>query len=232
MYMKHSCPPAGEPFVIGITGPAGSGKSRVTDYIAGHFGCKCFKADTIAQDAMQKGGVCHELMRSLLPGDAFSEKGYLVKDRMWEYLLGDDELRRLVNLMVHPAVGDYLKEQIWHAKKNGRQDYLIIECALYEGEDEGFAGLCDEVWNIHCDRDVRIKRLMDLRGYSRDKTLSLIATQKLMESRQERLPVQIDNTGDIKKTIWYVNRQFERISRQRSPREIKGGQKHCLKTRT
>ena len=38
-------------------------------------------------------------------------------------------------------------------------------------------GVCDEVWYIHTDQEIRIERLMSSRGYTREKAENIIARQ-------------------------------------------------------
>ena len=57
---------------------------------------------------------------------------------------------------------------------------------------------CDEIWYVYCDLEKRIKRLMDSRGYSEEKTRNVIMNQ-MSEEEFNRVSVPLAsglmNTG-------------------------------------
>ena len=55
------------------------------------------------------------------------------------------------------------------------EELLVIETALMF--ETGCDSLCDEVWLVTADEEVRIERLKQNRGYSEEKSKSIIAAQ-------------------------------------------------------
>lgn len=86
-------------------------------------------------------------------------------------------------------------------KKNKNQEsinLLVIETALmFETECDK---LCDEVWGVITDTNIRIERLMKDRGYSEKKARSIIRTQLSDEELKEKCNEIIINNSSITET--------------------------------
>lgn len=85
---------------------------------------------------------------------------------------------------------------------------IAVETAL---PGDRFAGLCDEIWFVYTDREVRIERLMSDRGYSREKSLSVIARQLSDKEFEDFADRTIDNSGDREKTAEQVRKLLDEI---------------------
>ncbi len=70
---------------------------------------------------------------------------------------------------------------------------IAIETAL---PNDYFRQLCDEVWFIYTDREIRTKRLMSDRGYTRAKSESIIAGQLSDAGFKAAADIVIDNSGE------------------------------------
>ena len=184
--------------VIGITGGIGAGKSLILNYLQERHNALILMTDEIAHDVMEPGGLCYDEMRALFPASVFTSDGHIDRAKMAAVLYGDDELRTRLNSIVHPAVGEYLKEKVTKERQKCERDYVIIESALYDGT--GFALLCDEVWNINASKECRKARLMESRGYSEAKVESIFESQAGYDEMRQTLRTQIDNNGDINLT--------------------------------
>jgi len=70
------------PFLVGITGGIGSGKSSLCSYLA-RSGCEVFEADRVAKELQQSNAVVIEGMQALFGKDIYSKdsSGALVPDR-------------------------------------------------------------------------------------------------------------------------------------------------------
>ncbi len=78
-----------------------------------------------------------------------------------------------------------------------------VESALFLGEE--VADLTDELWFIYCDKKERIRRLVETRGYSKEKAVAIIANQPNDEDYNSAADEFIDNTGSFDKTIEQVD---------------------------
>ena len=160
-------------YIIGITGGIGSGKSLVLDYLKDKYDCLIIKADDIGNEVKLKGRECYEPVVSLLGKDILSEDGEIVKSRMADKIFADEKLVDKVNAIIHPVVKNVICKQI--LLDRGKHKFIVVEAALLI--EASYFDLFDEIWVVDADKDVRIKRLMESRGYSLEKCESIIAKQ-------------------------------------------------------
>ena len=160
-------------YIIGITGGIGSGKSLVLDYLKDKYDCLIIKADDIGNEVKLKGRECYEPVVSLLGKDILGEDGEIVKSRMADKIFADEKLVDKVNAIIHPVVKNVICKQI--LLDRGKHKFIVVEAALLI--EASYFDLFDEIWVVDADKDVRIKRLMDSRGYSLEKCESIIAKQ-------------------------------------------------------
>ena len=92
----------------------------------------------------------------------------------------------------------YILEEIRKQRQAGCR-LLVIEAALLL--EEHYEEFCNNVWYIHTDAEIRIQRLMDSRGYTREKAESIIARQGSEEFFRKHSDYVIINNGDLK-TTW------------------------------
>ena len=85
---------------------------------------------------------------------------------------------------------------------------IAVETAL---PSEIFTELCDEIWYIYTDDEIRINRLMADRGYSREKSLSVIAKQLSVADFKKYADILIDNSGERAKTEEEVRKRLDEI---------------------
>lgn len=107
-------------------------------------------------------------------------------------------MRQSLDAIIHPAVKTYILEEIRKQRQAGCR-LLVIEAALLL--EEHYEEFCNNVWYIHTDAEIRIQRLMDSRGYTREKAESIIARQGSEEFFRKHSDYVIINNGDLK-TTW------------------------------
>lgn len=161
--------------VIGITGGVGAGKSEILSYLSKRTNCRIIIADRVAHELERRGGVCYEKIVDLLGTEILAADGEIDRVKMAAVVFADRELLAQVNRIVHPAVKEYIMDQIAQERKDGRYDYLFIEAALLI--EDGYAEIVDEMWYIHTDERTRRNRLKTSRGYSDEKIDNIIHGQ-------------------------------------------------------
>ncbi|HOO27985.1 MAG TPA: dephospho-CoA kinase [Lachnospiraceae bacterium] len=184
--------------VIGVTGGIGAGKSEVLKIIEKNCCCHILIADRAAHDVMLSDGSCyHDLIR-LLGKEILDARLEIDRRKMAEKIFAEGawELLKKVNRIVHPAVKKYIVQQIEEKRMKGTVDFFFIEAALLI--EDGYAEICDELWYVRAAKEIRIKRLMEMRGYSFEKTKQIMDSQLPEEVFLQHCKVVIDNNGDLK----------------------------------
>ena len=182
--------------VLGITGGVGCGKSTLLSMLEKKKGAKVILADNLGHEVMEPGTECYEQIVTLLGSSILDETGHIKREKMAQIIYGDDEKRRQVNEIVHPSVKKEIKERIrmWQA-----EPLVVVETALMF--ESGCDAYCDEVWGIFTDPEIRIDRLSKSRGYSREKSLSIMQKQMSYEELKQKCSHVLFNDEDPDK-LW------------------------------
>ena len=182
--------------VLGITGGVGCGKSTLLSMLEKKKGAKVILADNLGHEVMEPGTECYEQIVALLGSSILDETGHIKREKMAQIIYGDDEKRRQVNEIVHPSVKKEIKERIrmWQA-----EPLVVVETALMF--ESGCDAYCDEVWGIFTDPEIRIDRLLKSRGYSREKSLSIMQKQMSYEELKQKCSHVLFNDEDPDK-LW------------------------------
>ena len=139
---------------VGITGGVGAGKTEILNFLAKQDGIEVMLADEIAHELMEPDGACYEKLTELFAGDGvFADDGSIKRDRMAEVIFSDAAKREALNAIVHPAVKEYVTERAKKERERGVLRILVLEAALLI--EEGYDCICDELWYIYADEEVR-----------------------------------------------------------------------------
>ncbi len=192
--------------VIGITGGVGSGKSALLAYIAGKYNCKVILADKAAHMVKEPGQPCYQKLVALLSEDILDENGFINREKMAARIFGSDELLKEVNKIIHPAVEQFILEEIEREKKEGTIDFLFIEAALLI--ENGYLDIVDEMWYIYALENVRRSRLKAARNYADEKISSIMKCQLSEEEFRKHCGVVIDNSGDLEAACKQIDKKL------------------------
>ena len=192
--------------VIGITGGVGAGKSAILAYLREHANCRIIIADKVAHDLERQGGVCYGQIVALLGEEIVAEDGEIDKSKMAGRIFTDRELLVRINEIVHPAVKEYIVNEIAKEKNAGRLDYLFIEAALLI--EDGYSKIVDEMWYIYADVKTRRDRLKASRGYSDEKVDSIMREQLPEEEFHKNCSTVIDNSKTLESTYGQIDKKL------------------------
>lgn len=199
---------------IGITGGVGAGKSKILDYLAGKPNVRVMLADEIAHDLMEPGTDCYERLRERFGNeDIYCEDGHFDRLKLASVIFSDEDKREQLNAIVHPAVKEYVKQQLLEERRQGQLQLLVLEAALLI--EEHYDEICDELWYIYTREDVREARLMESRGYSREKVQQIFASQLKEAEYRRHCSIVIDNNAGLAEMQHQIDEAVETIVRKR-----------------
>lgn len=181
---------------IGITGGVGAGKSAILDYLKNKPDTKVMLADEIAHELMVPGTQCYDRLRAEFgTEDIYQKDGYFDRIKLAQVIFSDDEKRKKLNSIVHPAVRKYVIGQAAYERKEGKIKLLVLEAALLI--EEHYDEICDELWYIYTSEENRRIRLKKQRNYSDEKIDEIFKSQLTDEKFRKACRVVIDNNGTI-----------------------------------
>lgn len=183
--------------VIGVMGGIGSGKSEVLKYMQEKHNATIIEADKIAHDILYNDENVKAEVKKLFP-EAF-DGDEIDTGKIADIAFNDPNKLDALNELTHPPTINEIVRQI----SNAITKYIVVESALFLGEE--VSDLTDELWFIYCDKKERIRRLVETRGYSKEKAVAIIANQPNDEDYNSAADEFIDNTGSFDKTIEQVD---------------------------
>ena len=199
---------------IGITGGVGAGKSAVLDYLATKPGVRVMLADEIANELMEPGTDCYEQIRKTFPNeDIYREDGHFDRMKLAKVIFSDEKKRVQMNEIVHPAVKRYVIAEADRGRQEGKPALLVLEAALLI--EEHYDEICDELWYIYTREDVREARLMESRGYSKEKVQQIFASQLKEAEYRRHCSIVIDNNAGLAEMQHQIDEAVETIVRKR-----------------
>lgn len=185
--------------VLGVCGGVGSGKSFVIEYLEKQ-GAFVILSDEVAKRISEEEGPALEKIRELFKDDnVLTSDGRMDRAKVAALIFNDEKKKNALNDILHPATKDEIIRQIEEVKLAEPDRLILLESAIFF--ETGCDKLVDKVLFVYADEDVRIKRLMDGRGYTEEKCRAIMAKQMSSDELKERCDYVVNNSGTLEETI-------------------------------
>lgn len=177
--------------IIGLTGGIGAGKSTVSEFLT-EKGHRIVDADKMARQMTEKGSKTLEEIGEAFGGDVILPDGSLDRKKLASIVFADEEKKALLEeLTTHKVVSQISADVEW-LRYQGMTGMTFIDAPLlFEcGLDE----ICDYVWLITADMDVRLERVMARDGAAKEEIQARIQNQMSDREKQQKSTEVIDNS--------------------------------------
>jgi dephospho-CoA kinase len=177
---------------IALTGSIGMGKSTVARMFEA-AGVPVFDADAVVRQLQGPGGALVERIGELFPGCVRS--GTLDRECLAEIVLGDRAKLAALEAVVHPAVREWRQAFI---DRHRDAPALLFEIPLLfeTGGEYDF----DKVVVVSAPGQVQRARVLERRGMTLAKLVSVLARQMPDEEKRRRADFVIDTDTDLSTT--------------------------------
>lgn len=179
--------------VIGLVGGVGCGKSTAAAILEKEYNAGVIIADDIGHLAMEKGCETYQQIVTLFGGEILDDEGQIDRKKLGDIVFPQPDKLAVLNGIIHPFVWKMVKEKIKKAREAGC-DFVILESAILL-ESSG-KGLCDIIFAVTADKEVRFERLHASRGYTREKFEAILAQQMSEKELKRQVDVLISNNQD------------------------------------
>lgn len=175
--------------LIGITGGIGAGKSTVSRFWSRYMNLPLVDIDAVCRKLLEKGQAGWQALRRNLHSSYFAADGSLDRGRLRSALFADDELRRLVNSLIHPLAGEMLNRLTaeW-AKRVVLVDVPLLFEAHWQNRFHGTVV-------VYADKVVRCRRIVSRDGVSPEEAARSMAAQLPLADKVLLADHVIDNSG-------------------------------------
>ncbi|MXN90054.1 dephospho-CoA kinase [Flavobacterium sp. Sd200] len=172
--------------IIGLTGGIGSGKTTIARYFES-LGIPVYIADDEAKKILYTPEVVAELVEKF--GNNIFTDGIPDRTKIAEIVFKQPEKLAVLNSIIHPKVGEHFKK--WITENTGKLFVIKETAILFES---GSYKDCDAVILVTAPIEVRVDRVMQRDGVTKDKVLERMANQWDDEKKAALSNYIIDNT--------------------------------------
>lgn len=201
--------------VVGLTGGIAAGKSTVARRLA-ELGAVVIDADHLAREAVTPGSRGLAAIVERFGNAVLGDDGSLDRAALGRIVFADEEARRALNGIVHPEVRRLYAEAVADARANDPDAVIVYDVPLLAE-----ARAADEFGTIvvvDAPADVRIARLVELRGMDRQEAENRVGSQISDADRRAMADVIIDSAGTIDETIAQTDALWWRLVAERDAR--------------
>ena len=181
------------PLAVGVTGGIGNGKTTVCNLFAS-LGAKVLNADAIAKTLTNERSEIHRKIIKTFGEKVRLGDGTLDRKILAQAVFGNEILLKKLNQIIHPAVIDYLEQEIVAVKTQKQFPLIVVEAALiYETRSES---MFDYVIVVSADSDESIRRIMKRDGLSRQEIIRRMDSQMSTNLKIRKADFVLYNSGD------------------------------------
>jgi dephospho-CoA kinase len=184
--------------LVGLTGGIASGKSVVAARLAEH-GAVVVDADVIAREVVEPGTPALARIADAFGDGVIAADGSLDRAALGAIVFADPERLAVLNGITHPAVLEESHRRFAAAGAADPDAVVVYDVPLLT-EVRGKAEF-DVVVVVSAPEEVRIERMVSLRGMSRDDAERRIRSQAPDEQRRAMADIVIESGGTLDETL-------------------------------
>lgn len=193
--------------VLGITGGVGAGKSRILEILKQEYGARIIQADQVAAALEAPGEPGLLALTELFGTEILDRDGSLDRKAFARRIFTDEKALDMVNQVIHPMTWKKIQEML----EQEPCPVTAVEAALF---NEVSRSLCRHLVFIDTSEENRILRLMEGRGYSREKCLDIMKNQPDRAYFLQLSDYVIDNNGSLEAVRSQVRRMMEEVTNE------------------
>lgn len=184
--------------LIGLTGPTGSGKSTISNFLK-EKGCFVLDGDKVARQALEKASSCLFQLSVVFGEDIIMPDGTANRKLIAQRAFSTPENTKKLNQITHPWITLKMMEEI--DKLRNEHDYPIIiidAAAIFESNIDI---MCDYMISALADEDIRIQRILKRDKITFEQAKQRITAQKSDSFYKKRSDYVIYNNTTKQETI-------------------------------
>jgi dephospho-CoA kinase len=204
---------AQRPWLVGLTGGIGSGKTTVTRLLAG-LGAEIIDADVISRELLAPGSPLLDEIAGQF-GPQLLHNGELDRARLRALVFGDEQARRWLEDLLHPRI----REEILRRIQRSSRSWLVVAAPLLV--ESGAYDFVDCVVVVDTPESLQLARTAARDGVPEEQVRAIMELQLPRAERLKAAHHIIHNDGDIvdlREQVARLYQRFEETARVRSQR--------------
>lgn len=178
------------PFLVGLTGGIGSGKTAASDYLASK-GIKVVDADVVAREVVDIGEPALEQIKNQFGEEILLQNGALNRPKLREIIFSDPDQKNWLEQLLHPLI----RERIVGQLSSANSPYaVLVSPLLFETNQHQ---LIEHTLLIDAPESSQLERVKSRDGSTDDTIKSIIDSQMPRARKQALADDIICNDGDL-----------------------------------
>ena len=199
------------PYVVGLTGGIGSGKSEVANAFAG-MGVEIVDADALSHRLSAPGEAGHAAIIESFGHDVSTPSGEIDRVRLRRLVFADAKARARLEALLHPLIRAEAQRQIggWR----GPYGIAVVPLLIERG---GLADIIDRILVVDCPEEEQVRRVVSRSAMSPEEVRAIMATQVDRSRRLAAADDILDNSGakhDIGALVRDLDVRYRRLATQ------------------
>ena len=195
-------------YLIALTGGIASGKSVVSGRLASH-GAVVVDADILARRVVEPGTPGLARIADEFGPGVITPEGALDRAALGAIIFSDAEKRTALNAITHPEI-QRLGDELFRAASAGDPHAVgVYDVPLLVEAVHDRPRRYDLVVVVHADVETRIRRMVDLRGMTREEATHRVNSQASDAERLAIADVVIDSSGTLEHTLEQADELWE-----------------------
>jgi dephospho-CoA kinase len=198
--------------LIALTGGIASGKSTVAARLAEH-GAVIVDADRLAREVVEPGGPALAAIAERFGASVIRDDGTLDRAALGAIVFADERARLDLNAITHPAVWQRALQLFAAAEERDPNAVVVYDVPLLVEAAEDRPMQFDLVVVVHAPKELRVRRLVELRGVAEPDAVARVNAQASDDERLSVADVIIDASGSIQHTVAQADALWERVAK-------------------
>ncbi len=179
--------------VIGLTGPTGAGKGEVAKLFAA-YGLPVINADEVYHQLLVPPSSCLQELTQQFGKEILLPDGNLNRRALGEIVFSNPAALEQLNAITHRYVMEETQRQMEQLRRRGITAAVFDAPQLFEA---GAHRACGAVVSVLADRAVRLERIIERDGISKEDAMRRILAQKSDDYFKTHSDYVIENNGSI-----------------------------------
>lgn len=194
--------------LIGLTGGIGSGKSTVSEYLISK-GYHVLDADAISKEIVEPGSPILRDISKIFGNAVLTDDGKLDRKAMSAIIFSNEEYKKKLDDIMHKEVINITLKRAEKIFEKCPEAVVFIDAPLLF--EAGVDKYTEQNWVVDADDEVRIKRVIDRSGLSREEIERRIANQMSRGDRIAKGTHILDNSGDKEHLFEQVDKLLNQL---------------------
>ncbi|KAF7708086.1 bifunctional coenzyme A synthase [Silurus meridionalis] len=161
------------PYVIGLTGGSGSGKSSIAQRLE-DLGAARIDADQLGHETYKPGTAAYHRIIQEFGSDVVNEDETIDRRALGKKVFGNKEQLKVLTDIVWPEIARLVKAKVQQAKEEGRRVCVVDAAVLLQA---GWTEMVHEVWVAIIPEEEAVRRIVQRDGVSQEDALRRLQSQ-------------------------------------------------------